>query len=144
MLFYLDDPIDTQKPVGISVGWSLYDFYFVEYLAFVPELRGKHYGSRWMESLKDLHRKVVVEIEIPVSKIQLKRHHFYENLGFEVLKQDYIMPSVRGDAQPLPMWLLSTDLSLDAEKTTRAIYRAVYKHALERPQNAKLQLLLNE
>lgn len=139
MLFYLS----TQKPAGVSIGWSLYDFYFVEYLAFVPELRGKHYGTRWIESLKDLHKKLVVEIEIPETEIQTKRLHFYEKLGFQPLKKDYVMPSVRSNEKPLPMWLLSTDLSLDPDETARAIYRGVYKHAMHRPQNESLQSFLN-
>lgn len=134
--------IDKQKHVGISVGWSLYDFYFIEYLAFIPELRGKHYGSRWIETLKEQHRKVVLEIEVPETEAQKKRHHFYEQLGFHVLNEDYVMPSVRGNEKPLPMWLLSTDLNLDKVETTRTIYREVYKHALLRPQNEALNSLL--
>lgn len=139
MLFYHNN----QKPVGISIGWSLYDFYFIEYLAFVPEFRGKNYGSRWIESLKDLHRTVVAEIEIPESEQQVKRHKFYEKLGFQTLKDDYVMPAVRANEKPLPMWLLSTDLSLDADETARTIYREIYKHALMRPQNEALQPFLD-
>lgn len=70
-------------------------FSYCEHLAMSPELRGQRVGSRALEAFCARAGKVVLEIDLPVDDISIRRLHFYQRLGFVDNPYVYRHPSYR-------------------------------------------------
>ena len=95
--------IDNGESVGLIVFWIFEAFLFVEHIAIYKEMRGKGYGSKTFELLKEKYNlPIILEAEAPETETQQKRIKFYENLGFKVNSYDYTQPSYHcGESVPL-------------------------------------------
>lgn len=103
--------IEENKTVGILNVWDFSTFYYVEHFAIEPSERGKGYGRRALEQLKERSEKekkpIVLEVERPTDSISTRRIRFYEQAGFTLDDHDYIQPPYRKGDMPFPMRIMS-------------------------------------
>lgn len=113
---------DNGESVGLIVFWVFSKFLFVEHIAINKEIRGKGYGSKVFELLKEKYNlPIILEAEAPETEMQKKRIKFYENLGFKINSYDYTQPSYH-NAESVPLMVLSFPQLLN-EKEFDAFFR---------------------
>ena len=121
---------DDGESVGLIVFWVFKEFLFVEHIAINKEIRGKGYGSKVFELLKEKYNlPIVLEAEAPETEMQKKRIKFYENLGFKVNSYSYTQPSYH-NAESVPLQILSFPKLLEKtefEEFFRETRRVVYE-----------------
>ncbi|MBB5634227.1 GNAT superfamily N-acetyltransferase [Pedobacter cryoconitis] len=82
-----------EKAIGFVISWKFDDWCFVEHLAVDPVNRGKKFGERIMKDFMTKNRKLLLEVEPPLSVDAVRRVGFYERLGLVCLPFDYLHPS---------------------------------------------------
>ena len=97
---------------GLTVGyiclWSFEEFIYVEHFAILKEYRNQNMGSAFLsEFLKEVSKKVILEVERPVDDIAKRRIEFYKRAGFYVNMYDYIQPTYYPGADKIPMYICS-------------------------------------
>lgn len=119
-----------NKPIGFITVWGFDEFYYAEHFAIDPSLRNGGYGSRVMQTLlKELHRPVVLEAEVPTEEMSCRRIRFYERQGFRVWDKDYLQPPYHLGGKSLPLYLLLANggsISLNVDQVKETIYEKVY------------------
>jgi len=120
---------DNGESVGLIVFWLFSDFLFIEHIAINNEKRGKGYGTKAIELLKEKYNlPIILEAESPETEIQKKRIKFYEQLGFKVNFYNYTQPSYhKGENVPLlvlsfPEILSQNEFDLFFKKTRKVVY----------------------
>lgn len=99
--------LDAEKFVGFFAVWTFEEFSFVEHFAVLPEFRGKGYGTRILQYIKEIVKTpLLLEIEIPFSEEQVARQHFYEKNGFKKLDKFYFQPPYRAGEKRVVMHLM--------------------------------------
>ncbi len=73
---------DADKFIGLILFWKTDEFIYVEHFCILEEFRGLGYGSKTLDFLKKSNKTIILEIDVPVDEISLKRKHFYEKAGF--------------------------------------------------------------
>lgn len=120
------------KVLGFIALWNLDDFVFIEHLAVQEECRSKGIGSdmvKFVKSATAQGTKVIIEAERPLTPLQERRIHFYENLEFVRNSFVYFQPSYGKNKPPMPLLILSHPRRLSGtefESMTGAIHRIVY------------------
>jgi len=84
--------LDEENAVGFVTSWMFEDWCFIEHLAIDPVKRGMKYGERVMKDFM-VNRKLLLEVEPPLSVDAKRRIGFYERLGLICLPFDYLHPS---------------------------------------------------
>lgn len=59
--------------------------YYLMYLAVVPSLRNKNYGSMILKDLKEKYKVLFLSVDVPVDNISVRRKNFYLRNGFMIL-----------------------------------------------------------
>lgn len=122
--------IDGEKSVGIIAFWVFKEFLFIEHIAIDEFVRGKGYGSKAIEVIKEkFDLPIVLEAEFPKTEMQKKRIKFYENLGFCVNEYKYTQPSYH-NAEGVPLQILSFPNELNENEFNEFVKRTrevVYK-----------------
>ena len=88
-----------EKAIGFITSWMFEDWCFIEHLAIDPINRGKKYGERIMKDFM-VNRKLLLEVEPPLSVDAIRRIGFYERLGLVCLPFDYLHPSYHDSHVP--------------------------------------------
>lgn len=86
---------DEDSMVGILLCWETGDFIYVEHFCILPEMRGRKYGDKALELLKQRGKRVILEIDPPVDAISIRRKGFYERAGFQAAGVAHIHPPYR-------------------------------------------------
>lgn len=107
---------DNNNFIGILGFWEIEEFIFIEHFAINSSLRGKNYGTLILSEFLKEKKYVILEIEPPLNQQNLKRLHFYQNLGFvQNTIEHFQVPFRKGDT-PIALELLSYKTSLTQEK----------------------------
>lgn len=80
--FHHDAIMVNEKLVGFMTYWEVNDSVYLEHFAIDEILRGKSYGTKALNMLKEKWGKIILEIEKPVDLITNRRKAFYENECF--------------------------------------------------------------
>lgn len=70
--------------------WNAPDFLYVEYIATLPTVRGRGYGTQVLQKLQEKGKRILLEIDPPCDEISLRRRGFYQRAGFKQNDFDYI------------------------------------------------------
>lgn len=107
---------DNNNFIGILGFWEIEEFIFIEHFAINSSLRGKNYGTLILSEFLKEKKYVILEIEPLLNQQNLKRLHFYQNLGFvQNTIEHFQVPFRKGDT-PIVLELLSYKTSLTQEK----------------------------
>ena len=111
--------------------WEFESFVFIEHFAVAKEERnGGIGGTLLMQLIKQLEKKVVLEVELPNADIAKRRVAFYERNGFLMNQYDYIQPPMSEEGKAIPLRIMSTPKDLtkqEFEVVRDTLYRRVYK-----------------
>lgn len=112
---------------GFITVWELEGTTFLEHFVIYEEFRNNGCGGRALETLKERYAELVLEAELPVEPVQIRRIGFYERHGFCLNAREYFQPPYRRGGAACPMKLLSYPNQLrDFDKTVKLIYNEVY------------------
>jgi GNAT superfamily N-acetyltransferase len=139
------------RVVGFSISWNPpdEDFWLFEYMAVLPEERGKGLGKALFQralTMPDPGNLGLVEVDQPHDDKTSRRLRFYARLGCKrVGDLNYILP-LRTHGEPPPMMLLSVPLYGPTSYTRREtlqralerIYESVYHQPPDDPRIAQM------
>lgn len=74
--------VDNGVFVGMSYIVNCNDAYYLMYLAVVPNLRNKNYGSHILIDLKEKYKTLFLSIDEPINELNIRRKNFYLRNGF--------------------------------------------------------------
>jgi GNAT superfamily N-acetyltransferase len=137
--------------IGFSISWNPpeEDFWLFEYMAVLPEERGKSIGKTLFQragAVPDPGNLGLVEVDQPHDEKTARRLRFYARLGCKRIGDiNYILP-LRTHGEPPPMMLLSVPLYGPTTHVTRAtleralerIYKSVYHQSPDDPRIAQM------
>lgn len=138
---------EQDKLALVLITHKMQDFYFIEYLAVSPELRGQGLGGAFMRHFRmALNKAILFESELPHTEIAKKRLKFHQSCGFQILDLSYAMPAVRPDTDPIPMHVLASSPQKISEEVLpdilqeaiEEVYTEVYSEVIDLPQNQEL------
>ncbi len=116
--------------LGIAGIWKLDDFIFVEHLAVKRKERGRGHGTGMLNALKDSRNKIILEMEVPKTRIQKRRASFYSKAGFIINQFPYKQPAYSEDKNPVDCLILSYPEKIQDDEFARIrkiLYREVYQ-----------------
>ncbi|MBD5211219.1 MAG: GNAT family N-acetyltransferase [Barnesiella sp.] len=122
----------ADRLVGMLTTWSFDDFVYVEHFVIDPTLRGRGIGSAAMRLLQQQCAPLPILLEAePEHQSEQARHRirFYRTLGFDIIDRSYVQPPYDTYLPPVHLWLMSTDASLDAARSSLLLHRQVYNVA---------------
>lgn len=105
--FYATGLWDNGAFAGLLFYWYHEEFCYVEHFAINQKIRGQGYGTRSLEALCGQYPLVILEIELPVDALTLRRQHFYERFGFLVSRYQHSHPPYRFQDAPHELLALS-------------------------------------
>lgn len=115
---------------GFLAVWEFSDFAFVEHFAVSPELRGNGMGGTLLkEYLSGTEKQVVLEVELPETKLAGRRIRFYERIGMVLNHYPYEQPPLQEEMPYLPLMIMSYEKTLSQEEfwnVRDTLYREVY------------------
>ena len=80
--YHFDLIIDGDSFIGVMLYWEVGDIIFLEHFATAENVRGKGFGAKALEKLKEKGKIILLEIEPPVDEITNRRYGFYKRNGF--------------------------------------------------------------
>ena len=73
---------DNDNMIGMCYIVNCKSAYYLMYLAVVPSLRNKNYGSMILRDLKEKYKLLFLSVDVPVDNISVRRKNFYLRNGF--------------------------------------------------------------
>lgn len=114
------------KRVGFISFWKLNGITFVEHFAIYQAQRGAGYGGETLALLQKKTGQILLEVEEPAEKDQIRRVKFYESHGFYKNPYPYFQPSYHADGSKVPMLLMSYPKPLADDSVIDVLYEKVY------------------
>ena len=100
--FYLI--LEENTFVGLLLGWETERFLYIEHFCIQPELRGRRYGQRVLEALREAGRQVILEIDPPVDDVSIRRKQFYTRCGFVENPYHHVHRRTTGEIRAMNWW----------------------------------------
>lgn len=119
----------NRQFAGFVIYWALSDFYFIEYIAIHPDMRGGGAGSQVMRTLEKALFPLVLESEAPHTEIASRRVGFYERLGYVAWPHIYLQPPYHQGDAPVEMLLMQKGMHPDEPtffRIKQELYRVIY------------------
>ncbi len=106
--YHFDVFIDKDQFIGFILWWDFESLKYIDHFATVLEQRNKGIGKLILTQFLDGDDKsIILEVELPTSRINERRIKFYERLGFNLNQHDYQIPSILDNQPPLRLMLMS-------------------------------------
>ena len=114
---------------GILSCWDFESFLYIEHFAINSQQRGHGLGSATLSAFQALfpQKPIVLEAEVPIEEMAIRRIQFYQRNGFHVCDSPYMQPPYHQDGKWLDLKLLSTSPDF-ASKQFETIKRTIYHH----------------
>lgn len=116
--FHFDIILDGEFFVGIMFYWERDNYIFLEHFAVLEGLRNKGFGARALELLKQKNKKIILEIEPPLSNLTQRRYAFYTRNGFIMNPYYHIQAKYHIGDEDLELKILSYPRILDEREYT--------------------------
>lgn len=119
--------VEEGEAVGFMCVWKLSHFSFLEHFVIFQQYRGKGYGGKAFDILKNERRLLILECEPPESPDKKRRVDFYLRHGMILNDDAYYQPSYRKDGEGCPLKLMSSDKLGSFKEVVKELYREVYQ-----------------
>lgn len=123
---------NLKKAVAFIAFWDLGSFIFIEHFAVATEKRNSGIGSKLLKKfLDESDKKIVLEVEKPISELARRRIKFYERNGFVFNDFEYEQPSISKGKSKIPLNVMSFPAALSKKEFSevkRTLYSKVYKN----------------
>jgi len=122
---------ESGKLAGFCILWEFPWFVFIEHFAIEPGLRGLGIGEKCLSKIKvRFSKNVILETELPLDDIRIRRIKFYERNGFHKLSRTYFQPSYGENRPEVELKLMSVDVDIlteDLDLIIKTIRKKVYR-----------------
>jgi ribosomal protein S18 acetylase RimI-like enzyme len=129
-LFHNNLIFEKDKRLGFITYWDFPRFAYIEHFAIDKQIQGKGYGAFSLYLLKKVITKpLVLEVELPINNLAVRRIKFYKRQGFKLWNNYYEQPPYRPTDNPYPMLLMvygDLQSTTDFQEVRSTIYREVY------------------
>jgi GNAT superfamily N-acetyltransferase len=126
-IFHNNIILEKDKLVGLITYWDFHDFCYIEHFAIEKSMRGKGYGAFALYLLKKIiNTPIVLEVELPINDITVRRIRFYHRQGFSSWDNYYEQPPYRPTDKSYPMMLMASG-NLSHETNFKKIKHTIYK-----------------
>lgn len=98
---------DEETFVGVLMYWVTDHYIFAEHFCILPEMRNKKYGHRALDLLKQYGKDIILEIELPLDSISIRRKGFYERAGFQLNDFEHYQLVFHEDDPKLPLAIMT-------------------------------------
>lgn len=98
---------EDDQLIGIAFYWEWSTYRYIEYLAVLPELHGKGYGSQIIKKIRDSEFTIILEIDPLINELSVRRLQFYERAGFQLTPYRFMHLPYRLDGEPQELLILS-------------------------------------
>ncbi|MBQ9071967.1 MAG: GNAT family N-acetyltransferase [Bacilli bacterium] len=116
-----------EKRVGFITVWDLSTCFFVEHFVIYEEYRNSGFGGKAIDIVNEKFKQVILEAELPLSNISIRRLGFYNRHGYKVNDVEYIQPPYNKDKKEVPMHLLSyPDKIKNPKEIIKELHKIVY------------------
>ncbi len=106
--YHFDAVYSNGALLGFILWWQFNGIIYIEHLATFPALRGRGIGGEIIEVLLSNTRdKVILEVELPVNRLNKRRIDFYQRLGFHLNHHNYYQPPLRKGGDKVQLLLMS-------------------------------------
>lgn len=121
---------ENEKVVAFLAYWEFNNFIFIEHFAVDEDLRGKGTGTNILKSfLRSSNKKVVLEVELPLEDIAIRRIEFYKRLGLYLNDYKYMQPPLQKGNEYFELKIMSYPEKITKEEFIEfrdIIYDSVY------------------
>jgi len=105
--YHFDVLIDKNHFIGFILWWDLETHRYIDHFATSTEQRNRGLGKLILTDFIDRNDKqILLEVELPTSRINERRIKFYERIGFKLNSHYYEIPPTQ-DQAPLQLLLMS-------------------------------------
>lgn len=80
--YHFDLIMDNGEFIGVMLYWETNEFVFLEHFTTCKELRGKGFGKKALDLLKEKNKTILLEIEPPIDEMTKRRYGFYKRNDF--------------------------------------------------------------
>jgi len=111
--YNFDIVIEDEQFIGFVLWWEFDNLRYIEHFATTEHLRNKGYGKLILDTfIKRNHIPIILEVELPNSKICQRRIKFYERIGFRLNTHYYEIPPQHKGFSPLELLIMSFPSSI--------------------------------
>ncbi len=115
---------------GLLETWDFPEFAFIEHIAIREDLRCRGLGTQLLSNFaKNCGKMALLETDRPETEIARRRIRFYEKIGFQLNRHDYVQPPYSPRKKPVKMYLMSCPKEIgpqEFEKIRNEIHLNVY------------------
>lgn len=106
--YHFDVLIDKDQFTGFILWWNFETNKYIDHFATALVQRNKGIGKLILNKFIDLDDKpIILEVELPTSKINERRIKFYERSGFKLNQHYYTVPNSQKNQPPIELMLMS-------------------------------------
>lgn len=129
--YHFDIIIDNNKFIGLLLWWDLKTHRYIDHFAVKEQHRNKGFGKLILEKFKDLNSKpIILEVELPNSKINKRRIKFYQRIGFHLNQHYYEIPPFIEGEPSIQLLIMSYPTSLtikDIDYFTKTYHPIIFE-----------------
>lgn len=107
---------EEERLAGLLLCWETERFLYVEHFCIHPLFRGRGYGQRALEMLRERGLPVILEIDPPVDAVARRRRAFYERAGYQANPFEHVHPPYHRDCRGHALMVLSQPRRLTGEE----------------------------
>ncbi len=102
---------------GVMLYWETESFIYIEHLCIFHDKRNNHYGEKALGYLaSQTDKKIILEIDPPVTNIALMRKDFYEHCGYKRNPFPHLHPAYHAGNEPHRLIIMSYPAILKQEE----------------------------
>lgn len=101
--------------IGILLYWENARFIYIEHMAIDPALQGGGMGTKVMDLLMQVGKKIILAIDQVVDQVSADHLNFYTRMGFRQNAFLHIQPPYRAEFEGQKLHLLSWPERLEAD-----------------------------
>lgn len=106
--YHFDVFSQGDKFVGFLLWWDFGGFRFIEHFATSESVRNRGFGGLILEGFKKRSEtRIILEVELPKSKIEQRRIQFYQRIGFHLNHHFYEIPVLKEGGTTLQLLIMS-------------------------------------
>lgn len=118
--------------IGVLLVWPLDSCIYLENFATIESVRGKGYGSRMLDSIKEKYNDkiIILEVEEPYDDLSTRRIEFYKRNDFVLNEYGYMQPPLQEEINEIPLRIMSVHQMINEDvfkEIKKEIFNKVYQ-----------------
>ncbi|WP_420573293.1 GNAT family N-acetyltransferase [Kordia sp.] len=106
--YHFDILIDKDQFLGFILWWDFKTYRYIDHFATPVKQRNKGIGKFILNNFIERNDKsIILEVELPTSRINERRIKFYQRLGFQLNQHHYEIPPLKENQSPLQLLIMS-------------------------------------